>query len=369
MPRTRRGVEIARTGTYELSSGTHTFTREQLAAAVRNHATGAAPRLGIGHVDRRFDVAAGSDGEPAIGSVTNLRLNETGDVLLGDFVNVPDWLDDAMETAYPGRSLEGTATETDLRLTGVRLLGYTRPGIHTLADLRSFIEDGPALVAAGSDNEGHTFTVLLAAAAPATSTPEEEPSMTDEQRRNLASRLGLPEDATEDQIFEAAARAPEEPRREPEVRTEPATTTEPERDPAAREPAAEQAPEPAALAAAAAEITRLSTQLADLQARDAERERRETTERRNQLVASAVQEGRIAPADRDHYRRLLDADETVGTALIQARARGTVPLAAEGHGEDIAASGETNDGGLDTTLCTPQQIAALRERGLIKETV
>lgn len=163
MPQTIPGVQIARTGTFKLSTGEHTFTRQQLANAARHAQEGAAPRLGIGHTDPRWRSAADADGEPAIGRVENLRLDEDGDVLLGDYVDVPDWLAKAMPSAYPGRSLEGPCKGDDLRIDVVSLLGTTRPGIHTLEDLREFVSDeGPALVAAGADNQGNEFTVVLA---------------------------------------------------------------------------------------------------------------------------------------------------------------------------------------------------------------
>ncbi len=64
---------------------------------------------------------------------------------------------------------------------------------------------------------------------------------------------------------------------------------------------------------------------------------------------------------------LLDTDESVGTALIQARAKSTIPLDPVSTAEDIAASGD--DGGLDATSARPQERAALAARGLVKETV
>lgn len=143
--RTRTGVEIARVGTHALSTGDHTFTREQLAAAMANAAT-QAPVLGIGHTDPRF-VVAGQDGDPAFGRATNLRLEEDGDVLLGDFEGVPEWLDESMEIAYPRRSLEGLCSGDDLRISCVKLLGTTLPGIKGLADL-------PAALAASAAEGG-----------------------------------------------------------------------------------------------------------------------------------------------------------------------------------------------------------------------
>jgi hypothetical protein len=157
--RNREGVEIARVGTYKLSTGPFTFTREHLAAAVRNYtAGGAAPRLKAGHVDPRFD------GEPALGTVTNLRLSDDGDVLVGDYANVPAALDDWLDSAYPGRSIEAAATSDppDLRITHVALLGVTLPGIDSLADLPARFANGPLTLAAAQDNNGKTINFVIA---------------------------------------------------------------------------------------------------------------------------------------------------------------------------------------------------------------
>ncbi|HET6502118.1 MAG TPA: phage protease [Amycolatopsis sp.] len=139
--RTRTGVEIARTGTYNLSTGPHEFTRAQLQAALEN-AKFQAPVIGIGHTDPRFQIAA-QDGDPAFGKVVNLRLADDGDLLVGDLTDIPAWLDDGMEIAYPRRSLEGRCDGDDLRLSSVKLLGTTLPGIKGLADL-------PAVLAASA---------------------------------------------------------------------------------------------------------------------------------------------------------------------------------------------------------------------------
>lgn len=163
--RTRTGVEIARVGTFQLSTGPHTFTKSQLAAAVSNaERSPQGIRLGIGHIDPRFN-APGHDGEPAFGKVVNLRLAEDGDLLLGDYSDVPAWLDENMDVAYPGRSLEGPARGDDLTIQSVKLLGTTPPGIATLQDLQQ------AIAAAGDDSlEARLVTGNLREAMVAAST-------------------------------------------------------------------------------------------------------------------------------------------------------------------------------------------------------
>lgn len=150
-------VEIVSTGTYDLASpGTYTFTTDDLADAVKATEDPAchAPRLKIGH-DSDF-----GDGEPAFGKAVNLRLDDEGHTIMGDFVGVPKWLADIMPTAYPSRSIEGplqTTTATgkhyNLIIEAVSLLGVRAPGVSTLADLALLYEadepEGLEIVNAG----------------------------------------------------------------------------------------------------------------------------------------------------------------------------------------------------------------------------
>lgn len=136
-------------------------------------------RVKLGHTDKLFGALAGThnptpdsvDGEPAFGTVTNLRTVEAGAKLVGDLTEVPDWLAAAMPSAYPTRSAEWiwdhttsggrkyTAVFTDIALGGV-----WEPAVEDLADitreqataaLQALLEQGPegidALVAAARE--------------------------------------------------------------------------------------------------------------------------------------------------------------------------------------------------------------------------
>ncbi len=142
---TRRAVELARVGTWSASTGTWECTREQLADAVRaaQDPTFRAPILKLGHTDPRFN----GDGQPAVGTVTNLRLADDGDVLIGDLEGVPAWLNDVMPSAYPSRSVEmalDVVTASGEKyagvLTGLALLGVVAPAIESLASVASLYE-------------------------------------------------------------------------------------------------------------------------------------------------------------------------------------------------------------------------------------
>ena len=155
------GVELAQAGTWRISTGETTITRDDLAAAI-----GAAdcpavrsPVLKLGHIDPRFD------GEPAVGWVSGMRLADDGNTVAGDYRGVPAWLADILPSAYPDRSIEATRNFRcqighvhGMVITAVALLGVTAPGIGTLDSL----QDVAALydVAASADGgEPVTYTI------------------------------------------------------------------------------------------------------------------------------------------------------------------------------------------------------------------
>lgn len=150
----REGIEIARTGTWKTSTGEWNCTRDQLADAVRAQKSGKfrSPILiARGHTDSRFasDRQVDADGEPALGQVKNLRTAEDGDSLIGDLL-IPDWLDQELPAVYPSRSIEadlGVETPDGQRfgmvMSGLALLGVTRPAIQPLAELAAS-EEVPA---------------------------------------------------------------------------------------------------------------------------------------------------------------------------------------------------------------------------------
>jgi hypothetical protein len=130
-------VELMHAGTWGASTGTHTFTTEDFVSAASASLDCPAvrrPILKLGHVDTRFD------GEPCIGYIDNLRTNEDGHSLVGDYAGMPGWMTtDVLASAYPDRSIEGEwhhkcALGHDhlFVLTAVALLGVSPPAIGTL---------------------------------------------------------------------------------------------------------------------------------------------------------------------------------------------------------------------------------------------
>lgn len=137
--RTIRGVELAKVGSWEISTGTWTVTAADLQAAVAAHGAGVLrkPVIKLGHQGPMRDAA------PALGHVDNLRLVDGGHTLVGDLVNIPARLAKVLASAYPDRSVEALIDYQDtdgtvwpLVLTGLSLLGATAPGIDTLRSLQ-----------------------------------------------------------------------------------------------------------------------------------------------------------------------------------------------------------------------------------------
>jgi len=147
-------VEIIQTGIeYPLSTGPATFTTDDLADAVAAQEDPAikAPRLRLGHSGLNDP---DWDGEPAIGTLGNLRLEQSGHKIVGDYLGIPEWLAKTLPSAYPARSIDGAlGVETNtghnwrLVITDLALLGVQWPGVSTLEDIKAlYSKDGPESV-------------------------------------------------------------------------------------------------------------------------------------------------------------------------------------------------------------------------------
>lgn len=152
MPVTIPGVDLVAAGSWDLSTGRNTFTRADLRHAINASKCPAVgpPIVKIGHVDPRFD------GEPAFGSVRNLRLTASGNKLAGDLTGLPDWLGTTMASAYPKRSIEGAYNYVcqighthPFVITGLALLGITTPGVGVL----NSVDDLPQMLTATRGDE------------------------------------------------------------------------------------------------------------------------------------------------------------------------------------------------------------------------
>lgn len=133
-------VDLLKVGTWNAETGLAPISREDLASAVDAAPQLPDPVIKIGHDDPRFS------GSPALGRVTNLRLADGGDTLVGDLVDIPAWLGNSAADAFPQRSIEAvTDYESNglkfpFVLTGVALLGASWPAVTDLDSLKELLE-------------------------------------------------------------------------------------------------------------------------------------------------------------------------------------------------------------------------------------
>lgn len=157
-------IPVLETGIdYPASTGAISLTPEMLAEAVlsQDDPHVQPPRIKIGHSDNPInddlqqlweDVNDGRDeSKPAMGTINNLRTENNGHTLVGDYWGMPAWLADILATAYPARSIEGghwhntaNGKEYSFTIEAVSFLGVVGPGCTSLDDLQVlFSEEGP----------------------------------------------------------------------------------------------------------------------------------------------------------------------------------------------------------------------------------
>lgn len=189
-------VELCSVGmNWPSAGGEVTLTMEHVADAAATwedpHIVPA--RLKIGHVDPRFEDPDDPghdpfyDGEPALGSIHNLRLTNDGATLVGDYVNVPTWLAEVLPSAYPSRSIEGAYSIAEgsggklipswdvvtpanrkysFCITACSLLGLSRPAVQDLEDLRFLLTEGGGVIVTGDPEAGGVPIAVSMGAVP-----------------------------------------------------------------------------------------------------------------------------------------------------------------------------------------------------------
>jgi len=311
------GVELARPGTWQLSTGKREFTAAMLRDAADFHASTGGQKipLGFGHMDARFD------GEPAWGWLTNVRYAEDGQgpVLLGDLVDLEDWVHAAAPARWPHRSIEGVTgisyggREYGLVLTRLALLGATPPGmpaLKSLSDLRQ-------LVAAAAASSGGEW---IAASLPETS-PDGADNPSDRKgavgmpdAAKLREALGLAADASDDEVKTVLASSglvasqPEPPTPAPDPNPDPAP-----------QPAPDPNPQPQPVTASGTTVVLASSVWEETQNTIKRLSKFVDETKRNErdaILASAVEQGKFFPSQKDQFARLWDADPDGTRALI-----------------------------------------------------
>jgi len=185
--RTIEGVEIATVGMeWSASTGSVTITFEHLAdaaEAANNDPHIISPRTKLGHISEingaptidSNPFAALGDAEPAFGRWVNLRLENEGAVLVGDWIEAPGWLAEAAPSAFPNRSMEAAfdvTTEGGKRysmvVTAVALLGPIEPAIKDLEDLERFLIEGPESLTAAARPKEESMSEVAASVSDGT---------------------------------------------------------------------------------------------------------------------------------------------------------------------------------------------------------
>lgn len=354
-----KNVEIARIGQWQLASGPLDVTEQMLIdAAAFAQREGARPGyLKIGHTDPRFT----GDGEPSLGWLQNLHVEGAGAdaALVGDIVDMPDWLAEAAPKHWPDRSMEGwTGYEHGGRtyamvVDGLALLGVTPPGMSSLRSLRDLpqalgVAASARIVAqAPAPPASPALAPQLPTASAGGSNNTEGGSavaFSDEQITNLRAKLQLPETADETAILAAVNAVVDESLEEPTPPT-PAAAPTPTPAPAAPTATVEPPAEPATPATApiaagsgtmvidAAAWQQREESIKRLEAADAKRRRDE----RDQVIGQAITAGKFPPVRREHWTRVWDADPEGTRTLIDGLTPNVVPVTAMGEygtGED-----------------------------------
>lgn len=359
-----RGIALCRAGEWHGLTGKAVVTPEDLQAVVDAYQDREVDRarVKLGHVSSLNDQALG-DGAPAFGWVSNPRVSDDGKTLLGDLVDVPRRLGEVVGRGYKNVSVElrknvktPSGKTHPTVLSGLALLGASAPAVKGLDDLVALYASEPIPdTPTDGCEDGAVVTISLGDALdPVTHTdiPAPSPVACDgeldspdrpgrekegeptvaflDQAREL---YGLPADASEDQILErmtALSEAPADP--DTTVKAEETDVTG---DPEVSEPElkSETVDAPETVTVSKAQWDELTSQVSEL----AEERKAKHQE---QVIESALSEGRIAPAEREKWTTALSAaPEATETLLSSLAPRVNV----REQGSDVALSASTTD--------------------------
>lgn len=356
-------VPICKIGEWDGLTGKAVITRElcdSVITAARDNEIDQA-RLKIGHVSS-MNTALG-DGAPAFGWIERPRMDDDGVTLRGDIKGVPKKLASLVGTAYKKVSVElrkGVRTPSGKQyphvLSGLALLGASAPAVKGLDDLADlYASEAPGGGPEDECSQADTITISLGDAldpvthadipvpSPAACDGEldspERPGREKEGEPTVAfldqarEKFGLPADASEDQILEritALSEAPADP--DTTVKAEETDVTG---DPEVSEPElkSETVDAPETVTVSKAQWDELTAQVSELAA-----ERK--AKHQEQVIESALSEGRIAPAEREKWTTALSAaPEATETLLSSLAPRVNV----REQGSDVALSASTTD--------------------------
>lgn len=368
-----RGIALCRAGEWNGLTGKAVVTPDDLQAVVDAYQDREVDRarVKLGHVSSLNDQALG-DGAPAFGWVSNPRVSDDGKTLLGDLVDVPRRLGEVVGRAYKNVSVElrknvrtPSGKTHPTVLSGLALLGAAAPAVKGLDDLVALYASEP-IPDAPTDGceDGAVVTISLGDALdPVTHTDiptpspvacdgepdsperpgrekEGEPSMAflDQARE----KLGLPKDATEDQILAGMTALSEQPAQGDQSPAE-APEGEATKD-AEAQAATETSPTPETVTVSKAVLDEINARIVELDNEAKARREAEAVKHRDEVIATALSEGRIVPAEREHWVTALSAAPEANEKLITSLAP-RVNVAEQGS--DVALSAASKDGEAD----------------------
>jgi hypothetical protein len=378
------GVELMRVGKWNLSTGEWECTGKEIAAAIDAHQKGLLrkPVIRLGHNDPRFS------GDPAVGWIDNLRASADGEALIGDMVGVPEWIAEILPSAYPSRSIEGLYDYTapdgsshEFVLTGVALLGATRPGVESLQSLQDVARLYDIAAAGQVGGKAIELTIEAADAKPYGDVAYADPGYQKDGKerypidsaahvRSAWSYINMPKNQKD---YSAAELAQIKDRikaaaKKFGITIEAASASEtkggatvalPDKvaealgidasadedailakiaalTPAPKAEAEQAAPEQVAAAAGVVQglVQIERAQLDELKAAAAqgvEARARQIAEEDERTVMAAIGQGKIAPARREHWLNALKADRDGTKQVLASLAAGLIPVTEVGH--------------------------------------
>ena len=359
-----RGVPLCRAGEWNGLTGKAVVTPEDLQAVVDAYQDREVDRarVKLGHVSSLNDQALG-DGAPAFGWVSNPRVSDDGKTLLGDLVDVPRRLGEVVGRAYKNVSVElrknvrtPSGKTHPTVLSGLALLGAAAPAVKGLDDLVALYasepipdtptdgcEDGAVVTISLGDALDPVTHADIPAPSPVTWDGEldspERPGREKEGEPTVAfldqarEKIGLPADASEEQILEritALSEAPADP--DTAVKAEETDVTG---DPDVSEPElkSETVDAPETVTVSKAQWDELTAQVSELAA-----ERK--AKHQEQVIESALSEGRIAPAEREKWTTALSAAPEATETLLSSLAP---RINVREQGSDVALSAGDQD--------------------------
>ena len=369
-----RGIALCRAGEWNGLTGKAVVTPEDLQAVVDAYQDREVDRarVKLGHVSSLNDQALG-DGAPAFGWVSNPRVSDDGKTLLGDLVDVPRRLGEVVGRAYKNVSVElrknvrtPSGKTHPTVLSGLALLGAAAPAVKGLDDLVALYasepipdtptdgcQDGAVVTISLGDALDPVTQADIPAPSPVACDGEldspERPGREKEGEPTVAfldqarEKIGLPADASEEQILERITALSEAPAAEGD-NTE---GDEPEEvEPVEIDKTTNPAATPETVTVSKAQWDELTAQVSELAA-----ERK--AKHQEQVIESALSEGRIAPAEREKWTTALSAaPEATETLLSSLAPRVNV----REQGSDVALSAGDQGDETDRAIATRRSI-------------